>query len=158
MNTSSRKQFIEIVQAFKLASEANKEALASEYMAQVQQEASLLKPITPVLGFCMGRAGSKERAEAIFNHVVQNSNITYWPCPQVPIHLRQGHAELKAACFRHAIVPAKVTDNLAMLCGTNPYDVEGVRTVFKHIAGKNPFPIFALSEPEKILKALLQIE
>ena len=76
MNTSSRKQFLEIVQAFNLASEANKEALASEYMAQVQQEASLLKPITPILGFCMGRAGSKERAEAIINHVVQNSTIT----------------------------------------------------------------------------------
>jgi hypothetical protein len=158
MNTSARKQFLELVQVFRLASEANKEALASDYMALVQRQSASLKPLTPILGFCMERAGSKERAEAIFNHVVQNCSITYWPCPEVPAHLRKGQPDLRAACFKHAIVPVKITDTLAVLCGTNPYDADGVRAVFKHVSGKNPFPIFVLSEPEKVLKALLQIE
>jgi L-amino acid N-acyltransferase YncA len=158
MNTSARKQFLELVQVFRLASEADKEALASDYLTLVQRQSASLKPITPILGFCMERAGSKERAEAIFNHVVENCNITYWPCPEVPAPLRRGHPDLKAACFKHASVPVKLTETLAVLCGTNPYDAEGVRAVFKHVAAKNPFPIFVLSEPEKVLKAVVQIE
>jgi len=158
MNTAARKQFLEIVEVFKLASEANRELLAAEYMALVQQETVALKPLTPVLGFCMKRAGSKERAAAIFDHALQNSNITYWPCPEMPQCLHRGHADLKAACFRHAIAPVKVTANLTVLCGTNPYDVDGVRNVLQHVPSKNPFPIFVLSEPEKILNALFQFE
>lgn len=39
MNTPSRKQFIELITHFKLATEATKEALASEYEQVTRQDA-----------------------------------------------------------------------------------------------------------------------
>ena len=81
MNTPSRKQFIELITHFKLATEATKEALASEYEQMTRQDAEGKRPITPLLDFCMQRAGTRERAEAIFNHVLKNSRISYWPNP-----------------------------------------------------------------------------
>jgi len=79
MNTPSRKQFMELVACFNLATEATKEQLASEYDQRTQQDAAAQRPITPMLLFCMERAGTPARAEAIFNHVLKTSRISYWP-------------------------------------------------------------------------------
>ena len=154
MNTPSRKQFIELITHFKLATEATKEALASEYEQVTRQDAEGKRPITPMLDFCMQRAGTRERAEAIFNHVLKNSRISYWPNPEVAPHLRDNH-EIKEACSKHFIVPVKATEHLLLLCGCNPHDSEGPGAIWQKLAGaKPPFPVVALSEPERIRKAL----
>jgi hypothetical protein len=126
MNTPSRKQFMELVTHFKLATEATKEALASEYDHTAQSDATAQRPITPMLAFCMERAGTRERAQAIFNHVLKISRISYWPAPEVASHLR-GNQELKAICFKHFIVPVKANDNLLVLCDDSSRTVQGHR-------------------------------
>ena len=156
MNTPSRKQFMELVTLFKLATEATKEALASEYDHTAQSDATAQRPITPMLAFCMERAGTRERAQAIFNHVLKISRISYWPAPEVASHLR-GNQELKAICFKHFIVPVKANDNLLVLCSCNQHDGEGPAAIWQKLAGsKPPFPVVVLSEPERIRKALVQ--
>ncbi len=156
MNTPSRKQFMELVSAFKLATEATRETLASEYDQITKQDAAAQRPITPMLAFCMERAGTLARAEAIFNHVLKTSRISYWPLPEVAPHLR-GNQEIKAICFQHFIVPIKASETLLVLCGCNQYDGEGPTAVWQKLAGgKPPFPIVVLSEPERIRKALGQ--
>jgi hypothetical protein len=156
MNTASRKQFMELVNAFKLATETTREVLASEYDRITQQDAEAQRPVTPMLAFCMERAGTPARAEAIFNHVLKASRISYWPTPEVARHLRTNE-EVKAICFEHFIVPVKATETLLVLCGCNQYDAEGPTAVWQKLAGgKPPFPIVVLSEPERIRKALAQ--
>lgn len=157
MNKDARSQYLDIIQKFKLATEANREAFASEYLAQVKQEAEALRPITPVLAFCMSRAGTRDRAEAIFHYVLQTSNVSYIPNPQVAPEVR-GNAEVKAACFRRCMVPVKSTNNLLVLCGTNPQDQEGIADVMGSMPEKNQYPVIVLSEPERILQALQQFE
>ena len=156
MNTPSRKQFMELVACFKLASEASKEMLASEYDQTTQRDAEAKRPITPMLAFCMERAGTPARAEAIFNHVLKTSRISYWPTPEVAPHLRTNR-DVKAICFEHFIAPVKATETLLVLCGCNQYDAEGPTAVWQKLAAsKPPFPIVVLSEPERIRKALEQ--
>jgi hypothetical protein len=156
MNTPSRKQFMELVSCFNLATEATKEALASEYDQMTQADVAARHPVTPMLAFCMDRAGTSARAEAIFNHVLRTSRISYWPIPEVAPHLR-GNQEVKAICFEHFIVPVKATETLLVLCGCNQYDAEGPTAVWRKLAdGKPPFPIVVLSEPERIRRALAQ--
>src|ERR1035441_7032766 len=155
MNTPSRKQFMELITHFKLATEATKEAMASEYEHMTRQDAEAKRPITPMLDFCMQRAGTRERAEAIFNHVLKNSRISYWPNPEVAPHLRDNQ-EIKDVCSKHFIVPVKATEHLLVLCGCNPHDSEGPGAIWQRLAGsKPPFPVVALSEPERIRKALM---
>lgn len=156
MNTPSRKQFMELVTCFKLATEASKEALAAEYDQRTQQDAQAQRPVTPMLEFCMERAGTPARAEAIFNHVLKNSRISYWPMPAVAPQLR-GNREVTAICFEHFIVPVKASETLLVLCGCNQHDAEGPTAVWRKLAGsKPPFPIVVLSDPERIRKALAQ--
>ena len=112
-------------------------------------------PITPMLLFCMERAGTPARAEAIFNHVLKTSRISYWPMPELAPHLR-ANQEIKAICFKHFLVPIKASETLLVLCSCNQYDGEGPTAIWQKLAGrKPPFPIVVLSEPERI-KALLQ--
>ena len=158
MNTPSRKQFMELTTHFRLATETTREALASEYDQVTQQDAEAKRPITPMLEFCMQRAGTSERAEAIFNHVLKSSRISYWPNPEVAPHLRNNQ-EIKAACSRHFLVPLKATEQLLVLCSCNPHDAEGPGAVWQKLAGsKAPFPVVVLSEPERIRKALMQFD
>lgn len=156
MNTPSRKQFMELVARFQLATEATKEALAAEYDQTTQQDALAQRPITPMLAFCMERAGTPMRADAIFNHVLQASRISYWPTPSVAPHLRC-HPEVKAICFRHFMVPVKATATLLLLCSCNQHDGDGPAAIWRILADSlPPFPIVALSEPERIRTALTQ--
>ncbi len=156
MNTPSRKQFMELVSAFKLATDATREVLASEYDRVTKRDAEAQQPITPMLAFCMEKAGTPARAEAIFNHVLKSSRISYWPTPEVAPSLR-GNQQIKAICFQHFIVPIKASETLLVLCGCNQYDGEGPTAVWQKLASSNPpFPIVVLSEPERIRKALLQ--
>ncbi len=156
MNTPSRKQFLELTVQFKLATEATKEALAAEYDRVVLQDAQAKRPITSMLEFCMHRAGTPERAHAIFNHVLKNSRISYWPNPELVAHLRDDR-EIRDACARHFIVPVKASAHLLVMCGCNPYDSEGPGAVWQKLAGsKPPFPVVALSEPDRIRQALMQ--
>ena len=156
MNTPSRKQFMELVSGFKLATETTRETLAAEYDQVTKQDATVLRPITPMLAFCMEKAGTPARAEAIFNHVLKTSRISYWPMPEVAPHLR-GNQEIKAICFQHFLVPIKATETLLVLCSCNQYDGEGPTAVWEKLAGnKPPFPVVVLSEPERIRKALMQ--
>ena len=129
MTTYERKQFLELVQQFRLATEANREALASKFASITQKQASEGFPIQPVLGFCMDEAGNKERGEAMFNYVLSRCDIVYWPMPSVEPSLRK-KAEVKQAAYRHAMVPVKVTKHIVMLCGTNPHDIDGIRSLF----------------------------
>lgn len=147
---------MELASAFKLATEATRETLASDYDKVTKQDAAAQRPITPMLAFCMERAGTPARAEAIFNHVLKTSRISYWPLPEVASHLR-GNQEIKAICFQHFIVPVKATESLLVLCGCNQYDGEGPTAVWQKLASsKPPFPIVVLSEPERIRKAFAQ--
>lgn len=156
MNTAARKQFMELVSAFKLATDATREVLASEYDRVTKQDAEAQRPITPMLAFCMEKAGTPARAEAIFNHVLKTSRISYWPTPKVAPRLR-GNQEIKALCFQHFLVPIKASETLLVLCGCNQYDGEGPTAVWRRLAGnKAPFPIVVLSEPQRIRKALSQ--
>jgi len=156
MNTPARKQFMELASAFKLATEATREIIASEYDQVTKQDAAAHRPITPTLAFCMQKAGTPARAEAIFNHVLKTSRISYWPTPEVAPHLRRNE-EVKALCFEYFLVPVKATETLLVLCGCNQYDAEGPSAVWQKLAGnKPPFPIVVLSEPERIRKALAQ--
>jgi len=156
MNTASRKQFMELVTCFKLATEATRETLASEYDQRIQCDAEAKRPVTPMLAFCMERAGTPAQAEAIFHHVLKSSRISYWPTPEVSPHLR-ANPEAKAICLEHFIVPVKATETLLVLCGGNQYDAEGPTALWQKLAaGKPPFPIVVLSEPERIRKALGQ--
>lgn len=154
MKTSTRTQFLELVTQFRLATESSREALASEFQANTQKQATNGKPVQPVLGFCMDRAGSKERAESMFNFVLARANTAYWPLPAVDTKLRSKQ-DVKNACFKHGIVPIKLTPHMIILCGTNPHDVEGIREVFT-AAAESQFPVFVLSEPERIMQALTQ--
>jgi hypothetical protein len=155
MTTYQRKQFLELVQQFRLATEANREALASKYAALTQQQASHGAPLQSVLGFCMEEAGSKERAEAMFNYVLSRCDIVYWPLPSVEPSLRHKR-EVKQAAYKHAMVPAKLTKHILLLCGTNPHDIDGIREMFTLAAMGEQYPIFVLSEPSRIAKALTQ--
>ena len=156
MNTPSRKQFMELIACFNLATEATKETLASEYDQRTQQDAAAQRPITPMLLFCMERAGTPARAEAIFNHVLKTSRISYWPMPEVAPHLR-ANQEIKAICFKHFLVPIKASESLLVLCSCNQYDGEGPTAIWQKLASrKPPFPIVVLSEPERIRKTLMQ--
>lgn len=158
MNTAERRQFLEIVQHFKLASEATREALASQYVALTSRQADEQEPVTPVLGFCMEHAGSPERAESIFDYVLHSRNLAYWPRPEVPAHLR-GVPALKAACYHHAIVPIKAAAELVVLSGTNYYDGPAMEAVCRAIPElRNPYQVFVLSDPGRILRALEQFE
>ena len=109
---------MELITAFKLATEATKEALASEYEQVTRQDAEARRPITPMLDFCMQRAGTRERAEAIFNHVLKNSRISYWPNPEVAPHLRDNR-EIKEVCSKHFLAPIKATEHLLIAQETN---------------------------------------
>lgn len=156
MNTPSRKQFMELVHCFNLATETTKETLASEYDQRTQEDAAAQRPITPMLLFCMERAGTPARAEVIFNHVLKASRISYWPIPQVAPHLR-ANQEIKAICFKHFLVPIKASETLLVLCSCNQYDREGPTAIWQKLATRKPsFPIVVLSEPERIQKALTQ--
>jgi hypothetical protein len=156
MNASSRKQFLDLVTRFKLATEANKEALAQEYDERMRRELSAKHPVTSTLEFCMERAGTVERAEAIFNHVLKTSRISYWPEPRLPSHL-QKDLELKRICFEYFVVPIKATPTFLLVCGCNQYDVDGPTAIWKRLAGATPaFPVVVLSEPERMRKALAQ--
>lgn len=147
---------MELVACFKLATEATREALAAEYDQRTQADVAARRPLTPMLAFCMERAGTPARAEAVFNHVLKTSRISYWPLPEVAARLR-GNQELKAICFEHFIAPIKATESLLVLCGCNQYDAEGPTAIWQKLAGsKPPFPIVVLSEPERIRKALAQ--
>lgn len=101
-----------------------------------------------VLGFCMEEAGSKERADSIFNFVLSRNNITYWPIPTVDPALR-GNLKLKQVAFKHSLVPVKITKHMLLICGTNPYNTEGILEIYKALE-KNPYPVFVLSEPSNI--------
>ena len=156
MKAHSRKQFLDLALTFKLATEATKEALAQEYEQRAQRDATAKAPVTPILEFCMERAGTTGRAEAIFNHVLKSSRISYWPVPALVPRLRQD-AALKAACYEHFMIPIKATETLLLLCGCNQYDVEGPTAIWEKLAGTKPaFPVVVLSEPERIRKALAQ--
>ncbi len=147
---------MELVSGFKLATEATSEAMAFEYDRVTQQDAAARRPVTPMLAFCMERAGTPARAEAIFSHVLKTSRISYWPMPEAAPHLR-GDPEIKAICFQHFIVPVKANEHLLVLCSCNQYDGEGPSAIWRKLAGvKPPFPIVVLSEPERIRKALTQ--
>ena len=155
MTTYERKQFLELVQQFRLATEANREALASKFASITQTQASEGSPIQPVLGFCMDEAGNKERGDAMFNYVLSRCDIVYWPMPSVEPSLR-GKVEIKQAAYKHAMVPVKVTKHIVMLCGTNPHDIDGIRNLFNVTATGEQYPIFVLSEPSRIMQALTQ--
>ena len=156
MNTPARRQFLELTTQFKLATEATKEALAAEYDRVICQDAQARRPVTPMLEFCMQRAGNPERAQAVFDHVLKRSRVSYWPAPAVAAHLRDNR-EIKDICARHFIVPVKASEHLLVMCGCNPYDAEGPGAVWQKLAGSKPlFPVVALSEPERVRKALMQ--
>ena len=154
MKTSTRTQFLELIAQFRLATESGRDGLASEFQSLNQKQATNGEPVQPVLGFCMEQTGSKERGEAMFHYVLSRSHTTYWPFPTVAEAVIS-KAAVKNACFKHGIVPVKITKQLVVLCGTNPHDVEGIREVFEIVA-ENQYPVFVLSEPEKILQALLK--
>jgi hypothetical protein len=155
MTTHQRKQFLELVQQFRLVTEANREAVASKFAAITQAQASAGEPQQSVLGFCMDEAGNKEQAGAMFNYVLSRCNIVYWPLASVDPSLRN-KAEVKQACFKHAMVPIKVTKHMVLLCGTNPHDIDGIRDIFNLVASGEQYPIFVLSEPSRIQEALGQ--
>ena len=155
MTTYERKQFLDIVQQFRLATEVNREALAAKYATITQSQANSGRPIQPVLGFCMDEAGNPERADAIFNYVLSRCNIVYWPLPTVDPSLRN-RTDVKQLDFKHAMIPVKITPHLVMLCGTNPHDVDGIRNLFGLVAADGQYPIFVLSEPHLIMLALNQ--
>ncbi len=156
MTSYERKQFLELVQQFRLATEANREALASRYASLTQQQAGQGAPLQSVLGFCMEEAGSKERADSIFNFVLSRNNITYWPIPTVDPALR-GNLKLKQVAFKHSLVPVKITKHMLLICGTNPYNTEGILEIYKALE-KNPYPVFVLSEPSNIARAIAQFD
>jgi hypothetical protein len=156
MTSYERKQFLELVQQFRLATEANREALASRYASLTQQQAGQGAPLQSVLGFCMEEAGNKERAESIFNYVLSRNNITYWPIPTVDAALR-GNQKLKQVALKHSLVPIKLTRHMLLICGTNPYNTEGIVEIYKALE-KNPYPVFVLSEPANIARAVAQFD
>lgn len=155
MSPHERKQFLDIVQQFKLATEANRESLALKYTAIVQKQMNENKPITTVLGFCMDEAGSKERAEAIFHYVLAKSPMSYWPNPTLDPALLANRA-LKTCCQQHGIIPIKLSKHLVVLCGSNPYDAEGITAVCNALAIEEQYPVYVLSEPQRINEAMNQ--
>lgn len=157
MTTHERKQFLDLAHQFKLATEANREAFAGKYTSLIQKQIGNNQPVTPVLGFCMQEAGSKERADAMFNYVLAKCNIVYWPLPEVDPSVR-ANLEIKRACYKYAMVPVKISKHMLVLCGTNPYDLEGIKTLFSLASGAEQYPIFVLSEPDRIAQALTQFE
>jgi hypothetical protein len=155
MSPHERKQFLDIVQQFKLATEANRESLALKYTSIVQKQMNENQPITSVLGFCMEEAGNSEKADQMFNYVLAKSPMSYWPNPALTESVVKNR-KLKTACYKHGIIPIKLTQHLVILCGSNPHDAEGITAICEALAIEEQYPIYVLSEPAKITKALTQ--